>query len=188
MKRLFPIAIVLLFCIGMSVPAIAAEPQEYIFEIMPPISLLGDFNFNTDGDLSAFYEGQIPEGLYNVYIYEDDSLILASLSPISVKYSWVQINGVDFLTSCSTVPYSDGMSYNTYVTDALDYYGLTLFELGDLNGLGVYVGTSVKFVSVEETTLSSGEITDIIHADLFGSFLVCGTLIGLALFRGNRHV
>lgn len=26
--------------------------------------------------------------------------------------------------------------------------------------------------------------SDIIHADLFGSFLVCGTLIGLALLRG----
>lgn len=25
--------------------------------------------------------------------------------------------------------------------------------------------------------------SDIIHADLFGSFLICGTLIGLALFR-----
>ena len=26
--------------------------------------------------------------------------------------------------------------------------------------------------------------SDIIHADLFGSFLICGTLIGLALLRG----
>ena len=25
---------------------------------------------------------------------------------------------------------------------------------------------------------------DIVHADLFGSFLICGTLIALALFRG----
>ena len=24
---------------------------------------------------------------------------------------------------------------------------------------------------------------DIVHADLFGAFLICGTLIGLALFR-----
>ena len=27
---------------------------------------------------------------------------------------------------------------------------------------------------------------EIVHADLFGSFLICGTLVGLALFRG-RH-
>ena len=29
--------------------------------------------------------------------------------------------------------------------------------------------------------------TDIVHADLFGSFLVCGTLVGLALLRGFRN-
>lgn len=27
-------------------------------------------------------------------------------------------------------------------------------------------------------------VTDLIHADLFGSFLICGTLIGLSLLRG----
>ena len=154
-------------------PAMAAEPQEYVFEIMPPMSLLDDFNFNTDGELSAFYEGPIPEGLYNVYIYEDDSLILASLSPISVKYSWSQIDGVDFLTSCSTVPYSDGMSYNSYVVDALDYYGLTLFELGTPNYVGVYVGTSVKFVSVKETTLPAGKFADLINADTLATSFDC---------------
>ena len=40
---------------------------------------------------------------------------------------------------------------------------------------------TVSMVTVQEIqTIGS----DIIHADLFGSFLVCGTLIGLAIFRG----
>lgn len=44
--------------------------------------------------------------------------------------------------------------------------------------------------TVAEVILTSEEIdslrSDIVHADLFGSFLICGTLIGLALLR-NIH-
>ena len=36
-------------------------------------------------------------------------------------------------------------------------------------------------VVVDATTQ---HVTDLIHADLFGSFLICGTLIGLSLLRG----
>lgn len=40
---------------------------------------------------------------------------------------------------------------------------------------------TVTVVTVQEIrTVGS----DIIHADLFGSFLVCGTLVGLFIFRG----
>ena len=57
----------------------------------------------------------------------------------------------------------------------------TIYE--DFSGSTVLETESIITVEVIESIGS-----DIIHADLFGSFLVCGTLIGLALFRGNRHV
>lgn len=58
---------------------------------------------------------------------------------------------------------------------------VTIYE--DLSGETALETESIITVDVIESIGS-----DIIHADLFGSFLVCGTLIGLALFRGNRHV
>lgn len=56
----------------------------------------------------------------------------------------------------------------------------TIYE--DFSGETALETESIITVEVIESIGS-----DIIHADLFGSFLVCGTLIGLALFRGNRH-
>ena len=36
-------------------------------------------------------------------------------------------------------------------------------------------------ITVQETILSVG--SDIVHTNLFGSFLICGTLIGLVIWR-----
>lgn len=41
---------------------------------------------------------------------------------------------------------------------------------------------SVEAETLTLTDFQSG-ISDICHCSLFGSFLICGTLIGLALFR-----
>ena len=43
--------------------------------------------------------------------------------------------------------------------------------------------TAEMFVTLEEFQAAS---SDMVHANLFGSFLICGTLIGLALLR-NIH-
>ena len=52
---------------------------------------------------------------------------------------------------------------------------------GTLTGDTIYEETTaeVVYLSLEMERIGS----DILHADLFGSFLICGTLIGLALFR-----
>lgn len=60
----------------------------------------------------------------------------------------------------------------TQVTEA------TIYE--DLSG-NTAVETEAITVEVIETIGS-----DIVHASLFGSFLVCGTLVGLALLGGLR--
>ena len=53
----------------------------------------------------------------------------------------------------------------------------------------------LDFDELKEVIQETGELTveviesvgsDLLHADLFGSFLICGTLIGLALLR-NIH-
>ena len=49
----------------------------------------------------------------------------------------------------------------------------------DLSGADPESTEQIVVVKVIESVGS-----DIIHADLFGSFLICGTLIGLALLRG----
>lgn len=52
---------------------------------------------------------------------------------------------------------------------------------GAVTGDTIYEETSaeVVYLTIEMERIGS----DILHADLFGSFLICGTLIGLALFR-----
>lgn len=52
----------------------------------------------------------------------------------------------------------------------------TIYE--DLSGAATEETEGTITVQVIETVGS-----EIIHADLFGSFLICGTLIGLALLR-----
>lgn len=39
---------------------------------------------------------------------------------------------------------------------------------------------AITVVSVDDLHAMT---SDIVHADLFGSFLICGTLVGIALFR-----
>lgn len=53
----------------------------------------------------------------------------------------------------------------------------------DLSGAATEetIATTTEPVITVEVIESVG--SDIIHADLFGSFLICGTLIGLALLR-----
>ena len=38
--------------------------------------------------------------------------------------------------------------------------------------------------AVVEVDPTAQYYSDLVHADLFGSFLICGTLIGLSLLRG----
>lgn len=63
----------------------------------------------------------------------------------------------------------------TEVTEAID---------GTLIGDEIYeeTGADVVYLSLEMERIGS----DIVHADLFGSFLICGTLVGLALLRYIR--
>lgn len=55
---------------------------------------------------------------------------------------------------------------------------------GAVTGDMIYGETSaeVVYLSLEMERIGS----DIVHADLFGSFLICGTLIGLSLLRYIR--
>lgn len=57
----------------------------------------------------------------------------------------------------------------------------TIYE--DFSGAAIEETTAEVVITLEEVQ-SIG--SDILHADLFGSFLICGTLIGLALLR-DRH-
>lgn len=52
---------------------------------------------------------------------------------------------------------------------------------GDLSGAATEETETITTIQVIETVGS-----DIIHANLFGSFLICGTLVGLVLLR-NIH-
>ena len=57
----------------------------------------------------------------------------------------------------------------------------TIYE--DLSGSNIeetVAGTLISMEAVQDVGIS------IIHADLFGSFLICGTLVGLFLFRGSH--
>lgn len=55
---------------------------------------------------------------------------------------------------------------------------------GTLTGDTIYEETSadVVYLAIEMERIGS----DLLHADLFGSFLICGTLVGLALLRYIR--
>ncbi len=57
----------------------------------------------------------------------------------------------------------------------------TIYE--DLSGSNIEETVAGMVISLEDLERVG---SDVVHADLFGSFLVCGTLIGLALLR-NIH-
>ena len=57
----------------------------------------------------------------------------------------------------------------------------TIYE--DLSGSNIEETVAGTVISLEDLERVG---SDVVHADLFGSFLVCGTLIGLALLR-NIH-
>ena len=57
--------------------------------------------------------------------------------------------------------------------------GSVIYE--DLAGAATEETTAEVVITLEEIQAVG---SDIVHADLFGSFLVCGTLIGLFLLRG----
>ena len=72
-----------------------------------------------------------------------------------------------FVTEPSTVPET------TQETISYDFPGTTVVET-----MPETVTQEITIEVIESIAL------DQIHANLFGSFLVCGTLIGLALLRG----
>lgn len=66
----------------------------------------------------------------------------------------------------------------TAVDEAAD--GAVIYE--DLAGAAIEETTAEVVITLEEIQAVG---SDIVHADLFGSFLVCGTLIAMTLFRGR---
>lgn len=59
--------------------------------------------------------------------------------------------------------------------------GSVIYE--DLTGAATEETIAETFISMEAVETIGSHI---VHANLFGSFLVCGTLVGLALLR-DRH-
>ena len=80
----------------------------------------------------------------------------------------------------SSVPETEA-SLPTETEAAATVDGSVIYE--DLSGMEYQETEAVTVISLVDLERVS---SDMLHADLFGSFLVCGTLIGLYLF-GRIH-
>ena len=132
MKRLCSIIMVLLLCLAMAVPVFAVAPEEYVFELLPSISMLDSFRFDLDGR-SFFYEGYLPAGSYDVkWVYNcGDSrgeVSYCSLSPAVVLYDSLYEG---YPCSSFTVAF-DGVlteSLDFIVVDGFASIGVTILAL-----------------------------------------------------------
>ena len=82
-------------------------------------------------------------------------------------------------TEVSDLPADNWPLTEPAATENTDYYWEDLYE----EQYQEVIQETVEPVTVEVIE-SIG--SDLLHADLFGSFLICGTLVGLALLR-NIH-
>lgn len=76
------------------------------------------------------------------------------------------------------------MPTETPVTETGEVVGTEVTIYEDFTGAGLEETTTMTTEPVITVEFIESVGSDIVHADLFGSFLVCGTLIGLALLRG----
>ena len=151
MKRIFFLLVALILCVSvLAVPAFAAEPDEYIFEVFEPVSLYSDYEFFPIGSsyTSAACEHRLPEGSYDVYVFDDNEQRLFCGS-VTVDYSYLhEVEDVTFPYSLSLVDL-DGSTYELYIFDVYDVFGVTMLGLVT-EGTSIKIMTTVKFVPSED--------------------------------------
>lgn len=172
MKRFVVLFLTLILCVSvLAVPAFAAEPDEYIFEIFEPVSLYADYEFFPTGSTytSAACQHRLPEGLYDVYVFDfddGDGFVLLCDS-VTVDYSYLHE------MEDATVPYSlslvdlDGYTYELCIYDMYDVYGVTMLALFH-EDTTLEIMVTVKFVPVDTGSLS---LSDYISPDILGNVL-----------------
>ena len=147
-------------------------------------------------DSLPHYPGTLAPGEYYL-VYAGDDFSWQS-EPFLVSYSYDSSYGLE--TSRFTVGFPNNITQYSFIVAQSPYkVGYSIIGFLDHGSssdepTGLPTSGSFTFISIEETnsdtviTLDDLERvgSDMLHADLFGSFLVCGTLIGLALLR-NIH-
>ena len=171
MKRLCSIIMVLLLCLAMAVPVFAAEQQEYVFELMPSISMFDSFDFVHDDGRLFLYEGRLPEGMYEVtYFWPTDSGVVPVVldEPIYVNYS-TELEGFMSSVHCFTFSGSFGTaSFDVVLADSFSELGasvmVTFIDFPSDSPLGdpYFVFTSVE---------SSLKLADYFNADTLAATL-----------------
>lgn len=166
MRRIVLLFLALVLCLSLlAVPALAAENQEYIFELVPPFSLYGDFVFAGDGQM-ALYEGYVPEGSYYLYLSvpESSDWELFFDSPISVDYSLTNDTLLEepFTYSCSLVYPDEIYSPEIWITDTYGSHGFSAFLIFSFKGAENLTGGFIKLVPVN----SSSRLCDIVSSDM----------------------
>ena len=128
MKRLCSIIMVLLLCLAMAVPVFAAEQQEYVFELMPSISMLGSFDFVYDGG-SFYYEGRLPEGMYQVtFCWYPSSVVSFNVmdEPVCINYS-TEFEGFFASVHCFTLSNAiETVSFDFFLVDSYSELGASV--------------------------------------------------------------
>ena len=181
-KRMISFAMILAVCFSLPLVTFAAEPKEYIFEVLPAISLYDDYIFNPAFYPSAMYDGYIPEGMYDVYAYYYGFWFQAD-SPVSIKYEPVyDVSGVQFRLSFTNG--DNSLVFDTILFRIGDSQtGLYLFEPGNFeNYVTLPEGTLFKFVSVDNSH-SSGIDTNV----LLSGFAL-GLFIGIFVSLINKII
>ena len=184
MKRLLYIVVCLVFLLlSLSVSAFAGTSYNfYLFD--ESIALYGEsFVFN-DYESVYVYEGLLPDGQYTTYSSASfGSDFVEVISADGFYYPGDSFSGI---LSCNV--YRNGLLEGTIDVEFViePFEDITVMGIDTISfGISPSDLPYLHLVQVENEE-SIG--IDIINTELFGFFLVCGTLVGLSLLKGNRYV
>ena len=167
MKRFFVLFVAVLFCASvLVVPVFASDPTEYVFEFMPDIALYRDYVFTREGE-KAFYEGRLPEGTYNAFIFSDGGWLPFGISPVTVQYSMEDVQ-YGFRYCFTDVSFADGSRITFLVADTYDLIGASVFVVYSFEGRVALDGLMFKLVPVGGSSVS---ISDYVSSDILSGVL-----------------
>lgn len=190
MKYVISFATIIAFCLTFPLTVSAAETNFYDFEIMPSVSMLDDYDFESSNICTAMYEGHLPEGLYNIFLLDNGSLLAKYEIPVSVTYDSVFLEWENF--AIFNITLNNDLFGGTYVFNignSLDWEGFTPLLIFDVENHEVRFddGIVVRFVSVD-TSNSPNSDSSFFDTKVLVSGFATGLFIGVVASLINKFI
>ena len=201
MKRWFCLILAVLLIVPV-LPIGAAAAEIYEFEYMYlPYTLNDSFDF-VPGEGMFYYDGYLPDGLYNVFISGPD-VFYSSLEPLSIVFTMMESDGIvadaflsDFVISSSigsfdssiTIVKGDFLGGTGILLGDSFFdvgYSVRLERVGDVSTSGD-IGLS-SFLESVKTGLIEYSTTNMVKIIVVALILACSPLLAWFGYRFLKH-